>query len=204
MPTSDDQARKMFADHSVDAAHRLDSWDAERRELLVLACMDCLWTARDTTEWYSRDRRSSYDLDDLNKFVERYGPDEEDKRGYWRGFAINLDDLSSRTVLCNYKGEEVDPETVPARDTTTSKFAAPSPAPSLRASSSDGEGRSDSPSSCSPRSAKSARGRDCSDSNIVVVTDPGARDADDEEHLSVDPAKSASPDAAVGTLRSQP
>lgn len=187
----------MLANHSVDAVDRLDSWDAERRELLVLACMDCLWTARDTTEWYSKDRRSSYDLGDLNRFVERYGPDLKDKESYWRGFEINLDDLSSRTVLYNYKGEEVDPETVPARDITSSEAGPSSSAPRMRDSPANAEDQSKSPSPCSFPSVRSAMGCDCCHDYVVVASASDARDANNEGHLLANPGETAPSGAVV-------
>lgn len=147
---------------------------------MVLGCMDRVWIKLDTDEWFKTSDRCAYQVDEVHMLVERYGPDEGDKKRYWPGFVVDLDDLSTRTVLVDFKGQLHDPEPIPPRES-----ALTSSAQALCAST----GGSESPSSCSPRSAKSATGRSYSDSSVAVVTDPDARDADHEDHLSVEPAK---------------
>lgn len=167
---ADTQARTELSRHSTDAVRLFNQWDAEKRERLIVACMSQLWTPDDSKEFYYPDSSP-----EVSKLVARYGPDEEDKRALWSGVAVDLRDLSSRPIWINADGQEVVHSSAP----TLCEVPARSRTPSLRASSSD----TASPTSCSPRSAKSAKSRDDPGSAAVVTAlqtcAPDARDIHD-------------------------
>lgn len=62
--------------------------DAERREHMILGCVDCLWIKLDTDEWFKTSDRSAYQVDEVHMLVEPHGPDEADEKRYWPGFVV--------------------------------------------------------------------------------------------------------------------